>query len=214
MARRYWPTLPVSSWFCLTRPLERFAAEQKLLAKPDLRADCDLANRAGDLIRKLRKRDPSTLRSILASGTLTPQDISLSLDRAMLVDELQISETDLAPELWKITAPLSLRRRGVEAKLVIGTPSPSPDPMLLQNLRDAHRWTSDLQEGTPMKAIAGHAGYKDVFIRTRGQLAFLSPKIQRAILAGTQPTEFTVNRLMAQPIPLAWEEQERLYGFA
>ena len=112
------------------------------------------------------------------------------------------------------SAPVSLRRRGVEAKLVVGDPKPSPDPVLLRTLTEAHLWADALRTGTPIKAVAGEAGRHDVFIRTRGQLAFLSPKIQAAICAGTQPTEITLKRILARPVPLAWEVQERLYGIS
>jgi hypothetical protein len=44
-------------------------------------------------------------------------------------------------------------------------------------------------------------------------LAFLSPRIQRAILAGTQPCTLTLERIIRHPPPLDWTDQERLYGF-
>ena len=69
-----------------------------------------------------------------------------------------------------------------------------------------------LKAGTPLSDIAHAAGHHDAFIRTRGQLAFLSPKIQVAILEGTFPTELTLRRIMQHPIPLDWQEQERICG--
>jgi len=53
-----------------------------------------------------------------------------------------------------------------------------------------------------------------VHIRTRAQLAFLSPKIQRAIVEGTLSPDLTLKRILARPIPLDWLHQERLYGIA
>ena len=52
----------------------------------------------------------------------------------------------------------------------------------------------------------------DAFIRTRAPLAFLSPRIQIAIRDGTAPPELTLHRIVQRPIPLDWQEQERLYG--
>ncbi len=46
------------------------------------------------------------------------------------------------------------------------------------------------------------------------RLSWISPKIVEAIAAGTQPNTLTRRVLMSAPIPLAWDEQEREYGFA
>lgn len=50
--------------------------------------------------------------------------------------------------------------------------------------------------------IAHKAGHHDAFIRTRASLAFLFPKIQRAICDGTLPPELTLHRILQRPIPL------------
>jgi site-specific DNA recombinase len=105
-----------------------------------------------------------------------------------------------------------LRRRGVEAKLVTGEPEPEPDPVLLRTLADARRWIVALRSGTPLATVAHDAGHHDAFIRTRAPLAFLSPRIQVAIRDGTAPPELTLHRILQRPIPLDWQEQERLYG--
>jgi len=65
----------------------------------------------------------------------------------------------------------------------------------------------------PLADIAREAGYHNVYIRTRAQLAYLSPKIQRAIRDGQQPADLTLKRILARPVPLDWKHQERLYGF-
>lgn len=49
-------------------------------------------------------------------------------------------------------------------------------------------------------------------LKTRAPLAFLSPGIQFAIRDGTVPPELTLHRILQRPIPLDWQEQERLYG--
>ncbi len=64
----------------------------------------------------------------------------------------------------------------------------------------------------PISGITRQSGHSESFIRTRTQLAFLSPSLQAAILAGTLPTDVTLTRILAKPIPLDWAEQEHLYG--
>ncbi|MCA0928850.1 hypothetical protein [Ruegeria profundi] len=77
----------------------------------------------------------------------------------------------------------------------------------------AHGWARDLKAGVQLMEIARQEGVPGAFIRTRAQLAFLSPKIQAAILDGTQPPELTLKRLVSVTHPLDWAEQERHFGF-
>jgi hypothetical protein len=77
----------------------------------------------------------------------------------------------------------------------------------------AHRWANALKAGQPLSAIAKAEGVSESFLRTRAQLAFLAPKIQAAILDGTQPPALTLKRLTERSLPLDWAEQERIFGF-
>ena len=188
------------------------AAERRLFAMPDLRGDGEVQRAAKDLVHRLREQDRDLLRSILVSGTVSAREIHLTLDKAILETNLGVPAGDLASDLCDIHAPLQLRRRGVEAKLVIGERRPAPDAILTQALREAHRWAQALKGGTPLKTIAGDANCTGAFIRKRGQLAFLSPKIQIAVRDGTLSPEFTAEYILRQGIPLDWMMQERMFG--
>ena len=118
----------------------------------------------------------------------------------------------MSAEAVSLTAPFSLRRRGVERKLLVGCGVATPDPALRKALIDAHHWAGALRNGTPLHQIARTAGHHDAHLRTRTPLAFLSPRIQRAILDGSQPVELALERLVRQTLPLDWADQERLCG--
>ena len=165
-----------------------------------------------DLVQRLREQDTDLLRSILVSGTVSPKEIRLVLDKVILAPSLGIPAEELDADLCDICAPLQLRRRGVEAKLVIGERRPAPDAILTQALREAHRWAQALKDGTPLKTIAADKNCTSGFIRKRGQLAFLSPKIQIAIRDGTLPSDITTDHILRQRIPLDWMMQERMFG--
>jgi hypothetical protein len=85
---------------------------------------------------------------------------------------------------------------------------------LRKALAEAHRWAAALKSGTPLNHIARTANHNEALVRTRTPLAFLSPRIQLAILEGTQPVELTLEFLVRQTLPTAWDAQERLCGFA
>lgn len=184
----------------------------RLLATPDLRRHDLLLDTARTLAKRLRDCTSGLLHKIVKIGHLSQTSLHLDLAPNILAAELEVASEELAIEAATFTVPVALRRRGVETKLVIGSSTKAPDPVLIRALADAHRWALALREGTPLKTVAQEAGHHGAYIRTRGQLAFLSPKIQRAIRDGTQPVDLTLERLMKTPVPLDWREQDRLYG--
>lgn len=144
---------------------------------------------------------------------MADRTLSLNLDPNALSHRLGITPDSLALQVLSLTIPIRLRRRGVEMKFVAGATILKPDPVLRDALAKAHRWASAIKSGTPLQEVARAAGHHDALVRTRTPLAFLSPKIQRAILEGTQPVDLTLERLVRQTLPLDWLDQERLCGF-
>ncbi len=98
-------------------------------------------------------------------------------------------------------------------KIIAGDRSPAADTTLLKALQNAHRWISALKAGQPISDIARAGEHAESYIRTRTPLAFLSPKIQIAIVEGAQPVTLTLEKMVRKSIPLNWEDQERLLGF-
>lgn len=144
---------------------------------------------------------------------MADQTLSLSFDPSALSHRLGIMPDSLSSQVLSLTVPIRLKRRGVEMQFVTGATIAKSDPVLRDVLGKAHRWAQALKAGTPLHEIARAAGHHDALVRTRTPFAFLSPKIQRAIFADTQPVDLTLERLVRQTLPLDWQEQERLCGF-
>ncbi len=189
--------------------LKNAADGQTFLSQPDARQGQALSN----IIRDLNlEKNAAQIAGLLASGTLAQDRLRLVLDATALAQIFETDRSKIAPEILTIDLPFTPRRRGVETKIVATTEAAKPDPTLLRTLCKAHAWAQDLRGGRGIAEIAQTTGHSESFVRTRTQLAFLSPKIQRAILEGTHPPDLTVKRMMRAPIPLDWDEQERLYG--
>ena len=114
--------------------------------------------------------------------------------------------------------PLRLKRRGVETRLVIaGAQAPAnADSSMVKALSRAARWSAELFGGqvASAAALAAREGLTVRYISKVIRLAFLSPEIVEAILAGTQPVELTADRLIqALELPLDWAEQKAALGF-
>lgn len=196
----------------IARHLETLAREHRIHATPDLQRGADTATQALVLTRQLRDDAPNLLGSLITEGRITTGTITLMLDGAVVATALGMTPEQINPDVLDIKAPLSLRRRGVEGKIVVGAAERQPDHTLLRALARAHSWTADLRKGKPLGQIAAAAGHSEAFIRTRAQLAILSPKIQSAILDGSQPVELTLARIIRKPVPLDWGMQEKFYG--
>ncbi len=149
----------------------------------------------------------------MATGRIEKTRMVLTLQAEGLAKALGIQPDEIDPAALSIEAPFALRRRGVEGRIVVGDREPQPDRTLLRALSRAHAWVADLRDGKPLSEIATATRHSESYIRTRAQLAFLSPEIQRDILEGRQPEDLTLEKIVRKPVPLDWDDQARLYGF-
>lgn len=117
------------------------------------------------------------------------------------------------PEASRLTAPFALRRRGIGTKIIAGAQVPATDPTLVRILSKANRWMQALHDVTALIEIARRDGHAESYVSNRIPLALLSPRIQAAILDGTQPRHLSVEHILRTGIPFDWSEQERIFGF-
>ncbi len=147
---------------------------------------------------------PIRLRVILSAAALAPSTReAIDPQEAVLVRDV----------------PLRIKRRGVEMRLVIEGRSASPttpDPVLLKEIRRAHRCFEALVSGQvgSVAELATLEEISDRYVSSVLPLAFLAPDIVEAIAAGLQPSDLTAHRLIrAVDLPIAWSAQKQLLGF-
>lgn len=198
----------------IAQHLTDLANGHRICVTPDLQLGDAVRTKAEDLTQRLRKGAPILLANITAGGQLAKGRIELELHGAVLATELSLKPDEIDPSALHVQAPFELRRRGVEGKIVAGDPEPEPDRTMLRALARAHTWTADLRRGKSLNDIAAATSHSDSYVRTRAQLAFLAPAIQRAILDGSHPPELTLEKIVRKPIPLDWDMQARIYGFS
>ena len=111
------------------------------------------------------------------------------------------------PTLLRLTLPVRMSLRGGRTWIVgSNRPTSQPDPVLIKALRAAHAMLSTDAAGLPTLDVAPRSPYRRRLVR----LAFLSPKLQRDILAGRQPPGLTLENLIRSPMPTLWSEQDAL----
>ena len=176
---------------------------------------------ADDLGDERPERQRRLLHRLLHRVTLHPGSMRIEIERASLDSLISGNGAHVAapPEgLIDLTVPVALRRRGVEAKLIVRAAqgeAAAPDENLIALVAQARRWLDQLAAGEigSAREIARGGGIDASEVSRTIQLAFLAPDIVEVVLAGHQPVELTLSRLMRGELPLEWHRQRRLLGF-
>jgi hypothetical protein len=166
-----------------------------------------ISQRTRALAEEVRSGGIRRAAPLIDSILIARGKIQVRIDVTALSSELGLSSATLAPSLLSISAPFTCRRRGNETKIVAGDPVPNPDPTLLRALRSAHIWAAAMRRGASLKEIATDARVTERYAARIIPLACLAPRLQQAIVEGTQPTTVTLERLIRQKLPLGWDAQ-------
>jgi site-specific DNA recombinase len=110
---------------------------------------------------------------------------------------------------------LQLKRRGIELKMILdGNPVEQPiaDPALARALARGHRWLSELLMGraTSITDISRREQVSDRYVSRLVRLAFISPEVTEAILAGAHSPVLTLQRIVTAKLALPWAAQRRM----
>jgi site-specific DNA recombinase len=140
---------------------------------------------------------PHSIELILRSNLLTRARHALEVPEHVAQEDNHLR--------W--TIPAVLRSRGGRAKIhSVHHDSPQRDAILIKGLRAAHRLVRKDRDRLAIIEAMPQSRYAVRLMR----LAFLSPSIQRDILAGRQPPWLRLEDLVRVRIPLCWKAQERL----
>jgi hypothetical protein len=111
-----------------------------------------------------------------------------------------------------IDRPVSLKRRGLETRIVINGTAREPEASLVDLIARAHFYLARLTDGSvsSITDLSREIGIYRSDISRILPLAFLSPKITDAILTGQQPADLTARNLARLvDIPHFWEAQAK-----
>jgi len=112
-----------------------------------------------------------------------------------------------------VRGALTLRRRGVEARLIIGNDDQdNADPALIDNLVRAYHILAAIKQGRDFASISADIEISVGRIKQLLPLAFLAPNIARHISKKRQPASLTSKWLQRTDLPLDWDEQRRQAG--
>ncbi|WP_428062699.1 recombinase family protein [Candidatus Avelusimicrobium fimicolum] len=98
-------------------------------------------------------------------------------------------------------------------KVIVGQfiqPTRQPNKELIKILNQAYIWHQDVISGTSTQNIAKRDKVCVQYVRRILNLSFLSPKIVRTILNGTQPADCTLKKMLSIKTS-NWQEQEQSF---
>jgi site-specific DNA recombinase len=175
----------------------------------------------------LHRRLARTIGQALTSERI---EILRSLDARVVVDQSRVEVTIRIdglgrakadrPVLASTSVAVQLRQSGPGIKLVVKGAdhgNAGPNPKLVNLLSKAGRWFEQLKSGhsASVLSIAQDHGLTTKEVTRVIYLAFLAPDIVQCIAQGTEPVGLAMKDLLdAAPLPLAWDEQRRVLGFA
>ena len=157
--------------------------------------------------------DNSSWANIVERITVAPGNLSFALNADALATLLAVHVEQLRKDALQFAVPFQIRRRGIEMKLITGKGQTHLDPVLIRGIAQGKVWLDRMMAGESIADMAREMGWTEPPIRQRIKLAFLSPAIVRTILAGQQPVDLTLDRLLRREIPIDWQAQAETFGF-
>ena len=139
----------------------------------------------------------------------TKASIQLDVEKVAALIKTEISKLDL--ELLRIEEPVTLRKRTNGTKLTWVGYKREPNHALIRASVTAQAWVEEIKTGQSVSDIMQAHNIPEGMIWKRIRLAFLSPKILRAIVDGTSNRDLTIKMLTRHDLPLDWSEQQALF---
>jgi DNA invertase Pin-like site-specific DNA recombinase len=159
------------------------------------------------------------VRAVVAGVQVGDDAICVALKRRVLSDRLDIPS--LAPPdadaPLELKMPAELRRLGKEKRLIVAAHArkANPDAVLIKAIVRAHQWFEMLKNRSveSITDIAKAERLPRTYVGSVIRFALLAPDIIEAILAGTQPIDLNLDRLITGSLPVEWGEQRAVLGF-
>lgn len=161
-------------------------------------------------------------KALIKRVQLNPNEVEITLHAEQIVELFNAIYENremrlLKPEELKTenayTEPYHISTIANGEKIIVGQfvePKKRPNAELIKILNQAYTWHLEIINGASTQDIAKRDKVCVQYVRRILNLSFLSPKIVRAILNGTQPADCTLKKLLSIKSPNL-QEQEQLF---
>lgn len=168
--------------------------------------------RSTTVVTAIADRDRGIVRNLVRQVRVLSGQIEIDVATQALADMMQVPVAPDAPAAVTLISDVWLTRTGRAVRLIqndgSGVGDTSPDPTLIKLLVKARRWWDQLKTGeVDIATLAKREGVTGSYLSRIVRVAFLSPAVVDAILAGTQRASIDGGTLTASAaIPMNWAE--------
>jgi len=160
---------------------------------------------------RLEQLDIKSTLDLITRVDLSETKASIQLDVERIAALIQVDPNKLDLEFLHIEEPVTLRKRTNGTKLTWVGYKGEPNHALIRAIVTAQAWAEEIKAGQSVSDIMQAHNIPEGMIWKRIRLAFLSPKILRAIVDGKTNRDLTIKMLTKHDLPLEWSEQETLF---
>jgi DNA invertase Pin-like site-specific DNA recombinase len=142
------------------------------------------------------------------------QRVVIARDHILITPEHSNGASDIDGAVPEIKIPWRIKSTDTTATLeTSGETASAHNEVLIQSIIRSHVWLRSLRDGTyqTIESLADANRLHPKVVRQALRLAFLSPDVTSAILAGTQPTGLSLATI-PKLLPLPWPEHPHLLG--
>jgi hypothetical protein len=172
-------------------------------------ADAD-PQTVSDMIARIDRNDIDIL-AVIARVCIGRDRLEITIDPKGLSTTFGVLVTGADPDHLIFEAPFTLRRRGVETKLLLQGDVLPRDETLLRNIAKGQAFLQMITAGRSAQQIAEETALSVRRVQQTLEFAFLSPDIVRQVVEGRQPAFLTADWCLKHEIPVDWTEQARLF---
>ena len=161
-------------------------------------------------------------KALIKRVQLNPNEVEITLHAEQVVElfnaiyenrEMHQLKTEELKTENAYTEPYHIGTIANGEKIIVGQfiePKKRPNTELIKILNQAYKWHQEIITGASTQDIAKRDKVCVQYVRRILNLSFLSPKIVRAILNGTQPADCTLKKLLSIKSS-NWQEQEQIF---
>ena len=160
---------------------------------------------------RLAALDTKGTLDLITRVDLSETKASIQLDVEKVSALIQVDPNKLDLEFLRVEEPATLRKRTNGTKLTWVGYKGEPNHALMRAIVTAQAWVEEIKAGQSISDIMQAYNIPEGMIWKRIRLAFLSPKILRAIVDGKTNRDLTIKMLTRHDLPLDWSEQQALF---
>ena len=162
-------------------------------------------------IDRLAFLDTKETLDLITRVELSETKASIQVDAEKVAALVKLNTNKLDLNCLRVEEPIVLRKRTNGTKLTWVGYKGEPNHSLIRAIVTAQAWVEQIKAGQSISGIIQAHNIPEGMIWKRIRLAFLSPKILRAILDGKTNRDLTIKMLTRHNLPLEWSEQESLF---